>query len=168
MNIKRFLCVVLVVLAALGLQGCTVENINIVKDTSWQASDDSVITYDANNSFKYYKSKDDLSDNYYLGTYECYTGEPAVKYITKNLKDFGITKQELDYLFKMGPEYKKENFACIVLSNNEFIVGGQNTLNAPVMTPYYGFYFEDKNSLNLANMNSGNYFYFSKVFKKVS
>ena len=107
-------------------------------------------------TFKYYRYKTDLTDNYYVGTYKVYKGNDAIKYITNDLSHYGYTKSKIESLFT-SETYALQNFYCLVLNNDECIVNGENTFSKPVITPYLGFYIEDDRVLlHLINMNTSN------------
>lgn len=133
---------------------------SVIYDYNWQASqDESLMVCEEDGSFKYYQSADDMTDNYYEGTYEFYVGDNAVDYITSELSDYGLTEDELEEIFKRNDEYNEENFVCLVLNNESCIIDGENQIQSSYKTPYYGFYLEEngKTYLDIANMNTGNY-----------
>ena len=133
---------------------------SIISDYEWQASGDgSLLVFETDGAFKYYRSAEDLTDGYYEGTYEFYIGEEAVTYVTETLSDYSVTEDELEGVFDRNDEYDESNFLCLVLNNEKCIVGGKNQIESPYKTPYYGFCLEDdeKLCLDIANMNTGNY-----------
>lgn len=131
-----------------------------------ERSSDSYLVPESNGDFKYYKSKDDLDDYYYTGTYEFYCGEDAVNYVVDELSDYkyGLTRDDIDdYIDVHSSEgYRKNRFVCLVLKNEQCIIEGENTFTETVITPYYGFYLEDpyKEGLELTNMREGSSYYF--------
>lgn len=125
--------------------------------------EDSLLDLKRDGTFLYYRDKDDLTDNYYEGTYEVYQGEDAVEYITTELVSYGVTEQELRAFFTRNTgEMSVDNFYCLVLNNQTCIINGENTIDTPVATPYYGFYLEDQNLFRIVNMNTASYVYFEK------
>lgn len=140
----------------------TWENI-IITEYNWQASgDSSLIICETNGSFKYYQSAEELTNNYYEGTYEFYMGKDAVSYITTELGAYGVTKKELEGVFDRNENYDESNFVILVLNNEACIIDGKNIVDSPYQTPYFGFYLEEDGVpyLDIANMNSGNYYLF--------
>ena len=138
------------------------EKINKVVGYSYiEETDDSLLNLNSDNSFQYYRDKDDLKDNYYEGTYKIYQGQEAVEYITNDLSSYGITKSELEDLFKRSSLYSEDNLYCVVLTNNKCIIDGKNVQEKPNDTPYYGFY-SDVGNLLLVNMKSANLYNFVK------
>lgn len=134
---------------------------SIITDYKWQGSqDNSLIVCEPDGTFKYYRLADDLTDNYFGGTYEFYMGEDAVTYITEDLSAYGVTKDELETVFDNNEEYDESNFVCFVLNNEVCIMEGENQIESPYETPYYGFCLEEDGTLylDIANMNTGNYF----------
>ena len=132
----------------------------IITDYIWQASGDaSLIVCKKDGSFKYYQSAEELNDNYYEGTYEFYMGEDAVDYITIELSAYGVTREELEGVFDRNENYDESNFVIFVLNNEACIMDGENVVDSPYQTPYFGFYLEEDGVpyLDIANMNTGNY-----------
>lgn len=128
-----------------------------------EETDDSLLDLKSNGTFKYYQDKDELTDNYYEGTYTVYNGEDAVEYIANDLEKYGVTEEEQrDYFSRnAGKEmYKVDNYYCLVLKNKKCIIDGENTLTKTVETPYFGFYY--KGTLNITNMKSANIYNFVK------
>ena len=125
-------------------------------------SEKSLLDLKYNGDFKYYQSKDNLTNNYYEGTYDVYVGKDAVEYITTDLSKYGITKDELQDVFDRSSIYDESNFYCLVLNNERCIVDGVNTMTTPSSTPYYGFYIENTKTLDIANMNTASYLYFER------
>ena len=135
----------------------------LITEYIWQASgDSSLIVCKKDGSFKYYQSADELNDNYYEGTYEFYMGKDAVSYITTELSAYGVTKEELEGVFDRNEQYEESNFVIFVLNNEACIIDGENQVESPYQTPYFGFYLEDDGVpyLDIANMNTGNYHLF--------
>lgn len=137
-----------------------VQDSSILTDNNWEGTGDgSLLVCETNLTFKYYQSGEDLTDNYYKGTYQFFVGEDAVKFITEDLSSYGITEEEIQGVFQRNEAYELSNFVCLVLYNEACIINGQDTFQEMVTTPYYGFYLKDENDiyLDVANMNSGNY-----------
>lgn len=134
-------------------------NSSELSNTIWEfQGDKSQIHFSKDNTFKYYQSKDKLDDYYYTGDYEFYKGKAAVKFITEDLKDYGVTNSEIKSLLSRNKEYSEDNMICLVLNNKEQIIEKKNVLTETKITPYFGFYFNnDKEYFDIANMNSGNY-----------
>lgn len=133
---------------------------SIITEYQWQATGDgSLIVCESDGSFKFYQSAEDFTDNYFEGNYEFYMGKKAVTYITTELSEYGVTKEELKGVFDRTEEYDESNFVVFVLNNEACIVDGKNVVESPYRTPYYGFCLESEGVpyLDIANMNSGNY-----------
>lgn len=125
-----------------------------------EKDDNSLLTLNSDKTFKYYKDKTDLTDYYYEGTYKVFKGDEAIKYISNDLSSYGLTKTELDDLIRKDT-YKKEEFCCLVLTNNKCIMNGENVQKEPNDAPYMGYYSEDE-TLYIMNMNSFNFYSFEK------
>ena len=136
---------------------------SIITEYDWQSSEDSsLIVCETDGSFKYYQSAEDLTNNYFEGTYEFYMGKKAVTYITTQLSDYGVTKEELEGIYDRNEEYDESNFVILVLNNEACIVDGENQMESMYRTPYFGFCLESDGVLylDIANMNSGAYHLF--------
>ena len=130
---------------------------------NWQGTlDGSLLVFQQDGTFRYYRSADDLTDSYYEGTYVFHVGKDAVTYITTTLIQYGVTEEKLAGVFDKNDEYDESNFVCFSLNNEACIIDGKNSIESPYETPYMGFYLEDEGSLylDIANMNSGNYHLF--------
>lgn len=125
-----------------------------------EKQDNSLLDLKSDGTFLYYKDKDDKTDNYYEGTYVVYQGEDAIKYIANDLETYGLTEEEQKDLIRRNEEYKEENYYCLVLKNNKCIMNGKNTLTSTIETPYYGFFFEQIDTLMIVNMKSANIYNF--------
>lgn len=133
---------------------------SIITEYQWQATGDgSLIVCESDGSFKFYQSAEDFTNNYFEGTYEFYMGKKAVTYITTELSEYGVTKDELKDVFDRNEEYDESNFVVFVLNNEACIVDGKNMVESPYRTPYYGFCLESDGVpyLDIANMNTANY-----------
>lgn len=168
---KKKIAIILTILSCLMLTSCqevfpTDNYADMLPNTKWNAGrDDSQIHFFDDGTFKYYKEKDDLSDNYYEGTYSFYSGKDAINYITKDLAKYGVSEEEWFNLILRNKEYSEENSVCLVLHNETCIVGGKDTMTTPYITPYMGFYFENQNVFDITNMNTANYTTFTKVIE---
>lgn len=140
------------------------ETKDIISNITWYASDGSAMVL-KDDTFAWYLDEDVQDDNVYKGTYDVYYGDDAIKYITTDLKDYGITEDELEDQFNRNDNQSKENLCVFVLHNTSAIVDGEETEFDPYDTPYFGFYYEDddRTTLDLANMNTGNYATFKNV-----
>lgn len=130
--------------------------------TSWQAKDKSIIEFYDDDSFFWQYDPSDSSDYYYTGTYEYYIGQSAIDYVTEDLSSYGVTASEINGMFDRVSEYKRENFVCLVLYNEEQIIDGENQLSETKKTPCYGFYFPEESYLDIANMDTGSYWGFTR------
>lgn len=140
----------------------TDEVADVISGYTWEEVDGSLLELKSNNTFRYYRDKNDLSNNYYEGTYKVYCGEEAVKYISEDLSKYNLTEEEQRNIFTRSDIYSINNYYCLVLNNKTCIVNGKNTLANPTLTPYYGFYI-DNGILDIANMNTATYYSFKKV-----
>ena len=132
-------------------------------DNKWvEYYSNSYLVPKSDGTFKYYKDKTDLTDYYYTGHYKLYVGDEGIDYVVNDLSDYGVTRDEIQGLIDRNDKYKKGNFVCLVLDNEECIIDGENTATSTVTTPYYGFYVKEngEEGFDIANMNSATYYLF--------
>ena len=119
-----------------------------------------------NKTFTYYMTYLDTSDNYYSGHYTIYYGKEAFNYITKDLSDLGITKDELRQIIRSNDMYDEDNLILICCDHEEKITGGTSQDAEPWTIHYCGFYLQsDQNGktmdvLDLTNMEAASYITF--------
>ena len=147
----------------------TVKEKNIFEKSDWlETHSESLIVPESDGTFKYYKDRYDKSNYYYEGHYEFYMGEEAYNYVTEDLSQYGVTKEELDGLFERNAQYSKENLVCFMLHNEKCYIDGEDTMGGKTVdTPYYGCYIktDEGHALDVANMNAAEYYYFVDVDK---
>lgn len=132
-----------------------------IKITTWIASDGSEVVF-GNDTIYWYQKENEHDDNYYYGEFDFYVGEDAVKFITTELSDYGVTKAELEDLFERNEEYNIDNFVVFDIVYDGIIIDGELTVPNRPRVPWYGFILEDNTYLDVANMNTGTYYKFTK------
>lgn len=79
---------------------------SVITDYNWKAyHDGSLIVCETDCTFRYYQSEEDMTDDYFEGTYEFYVGAEAVEYVTTVLSEFDVTEEELEGLFERSEEH---------------------------------------------------------------
>ena len=121
--------------------------------SNWVAMEDgSYLEFGKKKTFKYYKSYEDTSDNYFTGTYRIYSGSDAVKQLTTTYKDYGINKDEIQRLIRNNKAFREDNFVIVVLENDGMWMDGENVKDEEWDSVYYGFLVTSpNNSLLLIN-----------------
>lgn len=125
---------------------------------SFAMGDESVIYFEEDGNFVWYRDDANHDDYYYTGTYDCYRAEFAESYIVTYLGEYGVTEEELADLYERNEDselYSEENFTCLVLHNVSAIVEGEEKVTEPYDTNYMGFYLDGY--YDAANMASGEY-----------
>ena len=141
---------------------------DIFKNAKWvEQHSNSYLVPNSDGTFTYYKDKDVQDNYYYTGHYDLYTGQAAYDYVTSNpdMASYGVTAEEMDGVFAKNEIYDMKNFVCLVLHNEQQIIDGENAITESVDTPYFGFYRVEgtgEESLDIANMNVSEYYWFSK------
>lgn len=157
--------IILVILLVLCITGCNSEKEEqkitrtLVENTSWIGADNSEIIF-TDTKVSWYQSKYEHDDNYYLGTYEFYIGDEAVKFITTNLSNYNVTENELETLFQQNNNYNRENFVVFNLLYETLTINGETSTLTTSQVPWFGFILEDNTYLDVANMNTGTYYDF--------
>ena len=130
---------------------------------NWQGTQDgSLLVFEQDGTFRYYQSAEDLTDYYFEGTYEFHAGADAVEFITTDLSQYSVTKEELTTIFDNNEQYDESNFVCFALNNEACYMDGENAVEEPYQTSYFGFCLEEDGDLylDIANMTSANYHLF--------
>ncbi len=131
-----------------------------VQNTTWIASDNSEIIFDKDR-FNWYLNQNDHTDNVQYGDYVFYVGDLAVEYITKDLKSFGVTNDELVKLFNSNEKYDKSNFVVFNIKLEGYTINGKTTtVNQDIY--WYGFLLNDNKNLQVVNMTTATYYNFIK------
>lgn len=143
------------------------ENSALLTSYNWKGTDGSLLVFEENGTFRYYQSADDLTNNYFEGTYLFFIGGEATTYMTTTLSDYNVTGEELATLFTNNEEYYEANFMVYVLNNEVCMINGENTVENPYQNPYMGFCLEQDGTiyLDVANMNTANYSLYEAVAK---
>lgn len=134
---------------------------SLMRNTTWQGSDGSEVVF-TDNRINWYKSADDHLDNYYSGTYTFYIGKDAVNYITTELSEYYVTSSELQSLFNRSEMYSESSFVVFDIRYDKFILNKQPQQIERPLVPWFGFLLEDGTFLDVANMNTGTYYQFTK------
>ncbi|MCB6200816.1 hypothetical protein [Extibacter muris] len=135
---------------------------SVISGTSWTARDGSWMTFTDEENYAWYQDRTVTDDNYYAGTYEFYMGEDALKYLTGDLKEYGVTETEMQRVFDSNEEYSLDNLVCMTARNRSFMLDGAEQLKEEKEISYYGFMLQDGGYLDIANMTTGTYYGFTK------
>ena len=135
---------------------------SVISGTSWTARDGSWMTFTDEENYAWYQDRTVTDDNYYAGTYEFYMGEDALKYLTEDLKEYGVTETEMQRVFDSNEEYSLDNLVCMTARNRSFMLDGAEQLKEEKEISYYGFMLQDGGYLDIANMTTGTYYGFTK------
>lgn len=168
---KRLLIIGIVVMILISLTGCMniettgkeeiKETKSIVENTKWIASDGSEMIF-GKKELRWYQKEGHYDDNYYFGEYEFFIGDHAIEFITTDLSSYGVTKTELESLFERNEEYNRDNFVVFNIEYDGIKMNGETTAPTVSLVPWFGFILEDNTYLDVANMNTGTYYSFTK------
>lgn len=163
-NKKKSLGLILLILGVVLIAGGIIfdkTSNTLVSNTSWLGKDNSQVVF-TKNRIDWYKSADDHKDNYYSGEYKFYTGEDAIKYISEDLKQYGVTREEMEQLLSNNEKYNKNNFVVFDIRYDKYLLNGKEQKITTPLVPWYGFIMEDNTVLHVVNMNNIAYYTFTK------
>ena len=136
----------------------------------WEGLNDSaLIIPESGNKFTWYRDRSNTGGDYYSGSYKLYLGEDAVDYLVDESEVSAFVDE--DYVESLEkPEYgaTKENFVCLVLTNEKEVFYGQEKeykKGEQVTTTLYGFYVNDKDGNKLTLVKYKNPYEFNLVPK---
>ncbi len=118
-----------------------------IRGYRWAADDKTLLDLKKDSTYIWKNEQNQKFDS--EGTYELYTGQEAISYISTNLKKFGITEEEQSKLFENGT-YRLKDYYLIILKNDK--PTETNTSTDPIY--FYGFFKESASRLDLINMNT--------------
>lgn len=158
--------VVVFLLALIILTGCSLKNMqetvqNEIRNTTWIASDGSEVVF-GEKEIHWYQEENIHDDNFYAGTYEYYRGSEAINFITTELSSYGITEEKLEKVFASNDQYSEDNFVVFNIVYSSLTIDGKISEPAVSLVPWFGFILEDGTYLDVANMNTGTYYAFTK------
>lgn len=132
---------------------------DFISGYKWTTSENMMLDLQSNNTFKWYSSSSNRSDNYYSGTFETLVGQKAVDYLVENAgaAEDGQIKTMNEYGVALNEYY------ILILNNEECIREGKNVLEEKNTIIYVGFYKEKYESLTLTNLTSGTEYIFKKM-----
>ena len=133
---------------------------NLLENTTWKASDNSQAIF-TSDRIDWYKTPGD-KNNYYSGTYKFYIGEDAIKHITTELSNYGVTQEEIEGVISRNVQYSKSNFVVVDITYDKYVLNGKEMTIAKPQVPWFGFIVDDNKILDVANMNTGTYITFTK------
>ncbi len=121
----------------------------------------------SDNTFSLYLNDSNHNDNYSLGTYEVYSGNDAITYISEDLSTYGVTREMLlqnidDYRKQTNDPDILKHFYALSLNHQYVLIDGEKSFWKP--TPYYGYYFNNYNS-TFVNMNNNDFNNFVRLEK---
>ena len=133
--------------------------------TSWTAEDDnSKLILDDKGNFFWYQDDSVHDDNYFAGKYTILMGADAFNFLTHDLKQYGITEEELMDVILRSDKYSLETLTCIDLFHESFLYQGKEMVKKPESKYYFGFIldYDDTIVLDIANMQTCSYYLFIK------
>ena len=116
----------------------------------WQGTDGTLIDLSTDGTYKYYNKADDLSNNYFKGSFRVLNGKEAIDYITT---EYGSNEQtQRDVMQRYGTT--EENYYVLILEHKECIVDGKNTLGEATKSEFFGGYAPADEHLNFTSLNT--------------
>ncbi len=128
-----------------------------LNNSIWVSEKDTMFEF-FNNEFRWYQSIDNVFDNYYSGNFQVMRGEEAYNYLTTELNEYGITKNELDNYFERNSnsdDYNLDNLIYLELTNESVMIDGKVEDMNNQLSHYFGYVIDYESSLDIVNMNTG-------------
>ena len=135
-------------------------NYENIMGNSYLANDNSYLILKNDNTFYWYKDKDN-KEEYYYGTYNIYRGENAIKFISSFLSIYDISEQEQRNAIDNSSIKDAIDHYYNINLNNEKLITKDHEEKKYKETRYYGFASEDYKELKLLNMDANNYAIFT-------
>lgn len=134
-----------------------VENVvqteNKFNNSEWMFDDGSVISFEEGNKFVWYEDSSVTTDNYYKGTYEVKTGDPAVLEI-KNTKEF--SDDFFNGFYELYPDVLKNDIYYLKLTNTtEKVDGVESKITDGTSGSEYFLFFDKSSITDAAGYNLG-------------
>ena len=143
--------------------GGTMPEGDVLAGTAWIARDDgSYWMFHEDQSFHWYQTKGVTDDNYFAGTYEFHIGQDAVDYVTHELSRYGVTEEEIMGVIAMREDYTLENFVCVSVMTQSFLLNGEEQLTEDRPGAYFGCLLSNGTYLDIVNMLTGTNYHFTK------
>lgn len=129
---------------------------NKIDGNSFKASDGSLIEFNVDGTYTWYKDSNNKSDNYYVGKYKTYFGDRAVEKIDEK---FGFNNEA----YKHNTEILRTDIYFLVLDKEYTVINGKK--EDTVQTVHYAlfFYNGDTEKCDGMNLNTQNIVHFTKV-----
>lgn len=137
------------------------KNSMLVANTRWLCGDGSELVL-TSNRLDWYQEEGVHNDNYFSAEYKFYIGKDAVKFVTENLSEYGVTKDELQNTFDRNEMYDESNFVVFYINYDKFILDGEEQTITKPISPWFGFILRNNTFLDVANMNTKSYYDFEK------
>ena len=153
---KRTSKIIVLFIVLVSLFGCSKKTKDPISNNSWQAGDGSVIIFNKDGTYYWYRDIEVKDDYYYYGKYKIYRGEAAIEFVD-SLTQYGVTKKEQeDYIARLdGVEL--EDYYCVELTIESFIMDYQENATNPWTNYFIGVHYEKENVLDFLNMNAASY-----------
>ncbi len=161
---KKYIRLLLVFVFIFLFSACSKSNKNIFENTSWTGDGGSLLEFKKDNMY-WYQNGNEKSQNYYAANYKSFTGDKAIDYLVNDLKDYGVTRSEIERVIKANDKYTKENFVIFDFDFYEFDLYGEKQDIPNSHVAWFGFLLNDGTYLDVANMNTGSYYGFTKNTK---
>lgn len=132
-----------------------------VMNSTWIGIDSSELKF-GEDTIGWYKTQNVYTDNYFSGKFEFFMGETALKYLTEDLKDFGITEAKVKEKINGNSAYSFDNFVVFDINYDTVSVDGNKGTPTKVQNPWYGFLVNNNTKLEVVNINTDATYTFNK------
>ncbi|MFP3154471.1 hypothetical protein LQZ18_08610 [Lachnospiraceae bacterium ZAX-1] len=148
---KKILLILLLV-ASLFLTACANSD-SVLKGKSLKNKDGPLLVLEKDNTFRWRLDPVSFENPQYCGTYQVYQAQSAVKFLTENFADYGLTEDAINEKIAER-NCSLDHFYCLVFTNKEFLKNDENTLDQEEKAYWYGYFFDAYGQLDLVNVHT--------------
>ncbi len=124
-----------------------------IKGYSWSVNNESLLYLNSDYTYIWYENDNNDKDNYEKGEFKTFRGEKAVEYIANTLKEFGISEEEQESIFK-NKNYNINDYYLLILTSNEIKKSGMESQNITNTKYYCGIYQKEEKRIDFINMST--------------
>ena len=152
--IKKIFAVITVFAMMICLSACGnkkfEEKGDYLTGNKWRGTDGSLIALDTDGTYKYYNNMDDLSNNYFKGTFTVRNGQEAIEYLIQTQGFDEKSQRNVMEKYKVADEC----YYVLTLNAEERIVNGKNDLAEKTVTEFFGYYSTTDGHLNFKSLKT--------------
>ena len=162
---KKISKIILLFVICTSLFACSSKPKDSISGHSWQAADGSVVVFQKDGKFAWYREIEVKDDYYYSGTYKVYKGEKAIDFVD-GLTQYGVTRKEQEDYIARQTGVTVDDYYCVEIIIDSLIIDHQETATEPWANYFVGIHYEKEKVLDFINMNAAAYVRFTLYEEK--